>query len=498
MTLLLTTTSTTGSTTKNDSSTCAGTNDDDDTGNSKITLKAAVLACWPNETVLDVIRLIKQGSIEVASSSSSSSTTTTKAIADMHDHHHDIVWTIVRQHGKRIVLPNQYLRRRNRRINEDNSCCQHNNSTNLSHSYDIRMVPSYPIVIAMYKPCGYIVTTAKMTSTAATSTTPTDDNPNNHRHTEENDTLESSSSTSTPISASVYDLLTMSTRHPNDHTISSSSSSYSASPSTHTIDPNTMIIPPYWSQQLRAVGRLDKHTEGLLLFTNQGRWNIALTNPIPIPTATFMSSTTSSTTTTTIWKRYRCVLQNPATLQDLQDWIDGGIPFRHFQSTHGRAYSRPALAAQFVTPHDAVSVHHLMDDDKNQNNTTTTTADSDDYTRRIVDVTIGEGKYRQVRRCWESLSNNKVIHLQRLSFGPIELFVPPPPPQSTQQSPENDCTNNSTTHQSTSLPLLQPGQWRSLSTTELQTLEHYVHLWYRHNPNYQTTKVNDASNNNIS
>jgi hypothetical protein len=39
----------------------------------------------------------------------------------------------------------------------------------------------------------------------------------------------------------------------------------------------------------------------------------------------------------------------------------------------------------------------------------------------IVDVTIIEGRYRQVRRMWEHLSGNRVIRLVRRSFGPLSL-----------------------------------------------------------------------------
>ena len=406
-------------------------------GNSKITLKAAVQGCWPNESIVDVIRLIKQGYIEV----SSSSTVITNEM-------NTAVWTLVRQHGKRMVYPNQYLRRR-RRVEDDahhtNNSSDDHDGENSHSTYEIRMVPSYPIVIAMYKPCGYIVTTSTAAKTTSISEKDVHDDGN------EEETFESSPSTS------VYDLLTTSARCQGMATDDAL---------------------PYLTQ-LRAVGRLDKNTEGLLLFTNHGRWNIALTNPIATTTS---SNELSTTDTSTIWKTYRCVLQHPATSHDLQYWIRGGIPFRHVKSTNGMAYSQPALSATFVTPNEQASVHHLIwkNDTNTTSNgtdtinhhtssTTTTGTSTSDYQNRIVDVTIGEGKYRQVRRCWESLSNNKVLHLQRLSFGPIDLIP------TTQSSDSNhwQCP-----------PVLKPGQWRSLMTTELQMLEHYVHEWYRHNPNY--------------
>ena len=48
-------------------------------------------------------------------------------------------------------------------------------------------------------------------------------------------------------------------------------------------------------------------------------------------------------------------------------------------------------------------------------------ADIVDGDPTCVDLTILEGRYRQVRRCWEALSGNRVVRLLRLSFGPIEL-----------------------------------------------------------------------------
>ncbi len=188
---------------------------------------------------------------------------------------------------------------------------------------------------------------------------------------------------------------------------------------------------------------------------------------------------------TRIWKRYRCVLENPATEQDLQDWIRGGIPFRHLHSPNGIAFSLPARSAQFVECPAALRLflnHHLNNNNATETNDNAATSrpndDNDDH-GRIVDVTIGEGKYRQIRRCRESRNQKKVIYLQRLSFGPLELV----------ERPDHHHHHDDAVSQHEPPPpaaALPPGQWRFLSTAELHLLEHHVHLWYRRNPNYQS------------
>jgi 16S rRNA U516 pseudouridylate synthase RsuA-like enzyme len=401
--------------------------DDDSTPN--ITLKSAVQLCWPNETPLDVVRMIKQGCIEVSSSSpspkqptllSDNTTTISSIVVPRHE------WKVVRQYGKRIVRPSHSIRRKYLDpFHQDES------------RYEIRIVPTYPIVVAMYKPCGYIVTTKDSIYCRTSLTDKTKDNDTCIGLKDEKNcdhTMPSLSLSSTSSSSSVYDLLHQSIRRDGDGI-------------------SFQHVIPYLSQ-LRAVGRLDKNTEGLLLFTNHGRWNIALTTPLSMSTASSLkiplnmdcSSTTSNLSCITIWKQYRCILQNSATEYDLQYWIRGGIPFRHQASINGIAYSLPALSACFVEPSTLVSQATAGTNIKYRHGT-------------VVDVTIGEGKYRQIRRCWESLSNNKVLQLRRISFGPIEL---------DEQSQ-------------------YPGQCRILSTSELHTLEQYVETWYRNNPNYTTT-----------
>ena len=102
-------------------------------------------------------------------------------------------------------------------------------------------------------------------------------------------------------------------------------------------------------------------------------------------------------------KRYRCWLENPATEADLLHWVAGGIKFRNGKvkataAADGAAgavvVAKPALKAEYVEGESTV-----------------------------VDVTIIEGKNRQVRRMWASpaLGCNHVVRLLRLDYGPIAL-----------------------------------------------------------------------------
>jgi pseudouridine synthase len=289
----------------------------------RITLKAAVMTCWPLDmsSPVDAIRIIRAGDVEVLLSQSGGDLSS---------------WKVLRQHGKRIISPKDQLRRK------------------LSDGrFEIRSVPEFPVVIAMYKPAGYVVTK----SNAICDMNESDQEKN--------------------ISAtSVYDLLTTSCLE----------------------NPTLPPLVRRLSSQFRAVGRLDKDTEGLLLFTNQGRWITVLTTP-----------------SSRIPKMYRCWLLYPATDTDLHSWRQGGIRYRHRNAPQGLVASLPAVSADWIDLND----------------------------RHVMDVTIVEGKYRQVRRCWEALSN-KVVRLRRIAFGPISLL-----------------------HGETE----QPGQCRVVSNSELHALE---------------------------
>jgi 16S rRNA U516 pseudouridylate synthase RsuA-like enzyme len=477
-------------------------NDNNNNNNRAITLKAAVVLCWPNEAPIDVVRLIKKGYIEVlvnrqiVDDVNVTNTTTerhvaaSKSLINIESQTQNVsnqttssntttIWKIVRQYGKRMIHPNDQLRRKRIQVTIDNSTssCSYNcncsmndyknNNQQPNHVvYEIRSVPMYPIVIVMNKPCGYIVTKNKESNDGNDSS----NNNNHHNHSNDDDDDDDADDDDDETSVNDIDHNEMTVNRNSSLTTgtSSSLSIYDLLYTSILQNINLHSLLPYLSQ-LRSVGRLDKNTEGLLLFTNHGRWNIALTTPF-VTSTNNQNNNTNTNTNIIIWKRYRCYLQNPATELDLLYWRKGGIPFRHMKSNNGIAYSSPALYAEFVSNDyssisstiDTTTSTNCNDDTYNQSIPTSKSSTLDTFIKNckpktIVDVVIGEGKYRQVRRCWESLSNNKVIHLKRISFGPIELIQ--------EQS-------------------LQVGQCRSLSIRELQTLEQYVNTWYSHNPNY--------------
>ena len=132
---------------------------------------------------------------------------------------------------------------------------------------------------------------------------------------------------------------------------------------------------------LHIVGRLDLNTSGLLLLTNDSRWSAKLTDPQH-----------------KVAKRYRVTLQKPVTSDYIQAFAEGMyFPFE---------------------------------------NLTTQPADLKILSPFVVEVTLYEGRYHQIKRMFGRF-RNQVIALHRLSVGHIKL-----------------C------------PALQPGQSRDLTSLE--------------------------------
>lgn len=121
------------------------------------------------------------------------------------------------------------------------------------------------------------------------------------------------------------------------------------------------------SDDLLAVGRLDKESTGLLLFTNDHHFADRVTSP-----------------ETGLYKTYRVALDQPIRQEDVEA-LERGVSIR----VGGRDVdTRPSL------------VRRLEGSE--------------------IEISISEGKNRQVRRMLEELSYD-VIELERIAIGPLRL-----------------------------------------------------------------------------
>ena len=126
----------------------------------------------------------------------------------------------------------------------------------------------------------------------------------------------------------------------------------------------TELLPDWVEKQaLFPVGRLDKDTEGLLLFTNDGDLNYHMTHPERKFT-----------------KKYYADLRNDLSDEDIEK-IESGIDI----GTH------LCLPAKIEKIND-----------------------------RAVYITIHEGKFHQVKRMFRAV-NNRVVYLKRVEFGNLNL-----------------------------------------------------------------------------
>lgn len=145
------------------------------------------------------------------------------------------------------------------------------------------------------------------------------------------------------------------------------------------------LLPKEWDG-VSTVGRLDYQSEGLIFLTNDGQFALRLTHP-----------------RYGVRKKYIATVEGEVTSEMLRKFIqgiyDGGEKLR-------------ALAAHIVSATRA---------------------------RSVVELELGEGKNREVRRLFES-QNLPVKKLQRTQIGKIKLGE------------------------------LKPGKWRTLSEAEIRTL----------------------------
>lgn len=131
-------------------------------------------------------------------------------------------------------------------------------------------------------------------------------------------------------------------------------------------DQTVMDLLPSWvvRKDLSPVGRLDKDTEGLLLFTNDGKLSHRLLSP-----------------KSHVEKKYYAELEEEITEEALEE-LRTGVDI-------GNGYITLEAKAERLS---AKSIH----------------------------LSIQEGKFHQVKKMLEAV-NNKVLYLKRVSFGNLEL-----------------------------------------------------------------------------
>ena len=127
----------------------------------------------------------------------------------------------------------------------------------------------------------------------------------------------------------------------------------------------TELVPEEWKHfKVFPVGRLDKDTEGLLLLTNDGRFDHAIMSP-----------------RRNMFKRYFARLSEPAVAEDVEVFA-AGMEFADFTA-------KPAKLEITENPSE-------------------------------VFVSISEGKYHQVKRMWEK-TGKSVVYLKRTAIGELLL-----------------------------------------------------------------------------
>jgi 23S rRNA pseudouridine2605 synthase len=141
------------------------------------------------------------------------------------------------------------------------------------------------------------------------------------------------------------------------------------------------LIPKEWNS-LYSVGRLDRDSEGLLFLTNDGDFSLKLTHP-----------------------RY-------------------GARKTYFATVEGRV--EPLVLRKFLE--GIVDAGDLL-------KATNARLVSANNTRSVVEIVLGEGKNREIRRLFEA-AGLKVLRLKRVQIGPIKLGELPAGKWRTLTEPE--------------------------------------------------------------
>jgi 23S rRNA pseudouridine2605 synthase len=145
------------------------------------------------------------------------------------------------------------------------------------------------------------------------------------------------------------------------------------------------LLPKEWGH-LHSVGRLDFNSEGLLFLTNDGEFSLHLTHP-----------------RYGVHKKYLATVEGPVAAEMLQRFTRGlWYAGEKFKAEKARMVSRG-------------------------------------QSQSVVELELAEGKYREVRRLFES-QGRTVKRLQRIQIGKIKLGE------------------------------LRPGKWRTLTEAEIKSL----------------------------
>lgn len=124
------------------------------------------------------------------------------------------------------------------------------------------------------------------------------------------------------------------------------------------------LLPNEYKDRINAVGRLDKDTEGILLFTDDGELTHRLLSP-----------------KSHVWKTYDVLCEKDVTKEDLKKLCEGIL-----------------LDDEMTLPAKAAYI-----DDKNH-----------------IALSLCEGRFHQVKRMLQATCN-KVLSLKRISFGNLSL-----------------------------------------------------------------------------
>ena len=157
---------------------------------------------------------------------------------------------------------------------------------------------------------------------------------------------------------------------------------------------------------LSYVGRLDKDTTGLLLFTNDGALAQELTHPKYHVDKTYFAKVQGVPQKNDLKKLRTGVLLEDGMTAPAQVRLLKDVPgvFSQTQTTAKKAATKQALGKQATAKETAAKLTPAGECSKSS----------------VLEITIHEGRKRQVKRMCAAIGH-KVLALHRQSFGPLDL-----------------------------------------------------------------------------